>query len=792
MQIKDHALLTRLIRTRPLLLASILLLTGCIIGYVAEPPLFAGAMLLGLMLIAALILRQHRRICAALLAAAMLPLGMLRFGLAWHATKPLPDQKDAQLSGRICEIPVWRADTERTICILDELRIDGEPSGLKLRLYLRGDIDLLQGVELGQQISCNAHIWVADTATNPGQYNFSNHLRTQGLSGYATAEIETAHFTPPELRAADMPKLLRAALGRHVDRLFPENSGIARAFLLGDRSQLSDDDRRSYSDSGAAHLLAISGMHITVLAGAISLLISRFAGKRASFLITMLILLLYGCLIGFSSSLSRAIIMFAVFSGAAVIGRYSDSISRLGAALFLCLLLRPTAILEAGFVLSFSASAGISLLYEPITQLLHADRLIHSRMGVGFRGMLHRLRLWIVTMLISTISAQLAVLPAVVYFFGAQPLFSLLVNLFAVPLAMCAYILSIFGALSCLPPVAAIGDFLFGLLTDSVSIFGRLPLSTLRIARFPLWLVLLCAAAILLSSGLSKIPLRIRRFMPLAVVAAVFISNGVSALTTRGCSFVFLDAGHADCAVLRTEGRVYLFDTGDSYSPAADYISAMNYPVDAVFLSHMHIDHAGGLMELLEVQIPERIYISANWDAYEADDGVSELLDAARSLGSEIVSLSAGDRIQLSEETFLDVFSPTAGICASSANDDSLVLCVEHRGTKALFTGDASADEITGRLCDIDLLKAGHHGAADSLSPALLMETTPSAVVIPTGYNNYGHPAEKTLDLLGRGDIRIFRTDHCGAISCRIGENGRMTLDTFRNPLLSEAANGLE
>ena len=780
MTIRDYFLPTRLLRTRPLFSASLTLLTGCILGYAADLPALYPAIPLAMLLLLAILFRKKRRMAAALCITAMLPLGMLHFALAWQKTAPLPDQTGAQLTGRICETPVYDAESQRTICVLDEITIDAERVNKRLRLYLRGDADMLKALAFGQNISCEAHIWVADEATNPGQFNFSNYLRLRGLSGYATAEIEDASFT----KAASAPwnglNRLRTRLGAQIDRLFPENSGIARAFLLGDRSELDDADRKSYADSGAAHLLAISGMHISVLATAVSMLLGRFTTKNSGFFITVALLLAYGVLLGFSASLTRAIIMFAVFGFAGVAGRYSDGLTRLGAALIIYLMLRPTAILDAGFALSFSASAGIILLYEPIKQLLHADDFLHRKMRAGIRGLPQRLGGWMLSMLIATLSAQLAVLPASVHYFGTQPVFSIIVNLYAVPLAMFAYVVSIIGALSCLPPVAAIGDFLFGLLTDSLAFFARLPVSTLRIARFPLWLILVCALVCLFASGISKLPIQVRRFLPLGIIAAVLVSNGCSMLTTLGCSVVFLDAGHADCAVLRTEGKVYLFDTGDPYSPVADYFGATNYPLDAVFLSHMHNDHAGGLMDLLEVQRPKRIYISANWDAYETSESVSEAMIRAAELGCEIISLSAGDKVQLSKETLLQVYAPTAGICAASANDDSLVLHVEHNGTSVLFTGDASADVIAGGLPDADILKVAHHGGADSLNQQLLMEVTPSAAIIPAGYNSYGHPKPETLELLALSGVDVFRTGECGAITCRFGKNGRIFISTYK------------
>lgn len=790
MELREHLLPTRLMRTRPLFAAALMLLCGCIMGYAAGSDrlmlCLAGLALLGLG-IAAILLRRKRRILAALLAAAMLPLGMLHFEACWSQTTPLADQTHAALSGRICEIPEYDAEAERCICVLEDISIGSEACGRRLRLYLRGDAELLQRAELGQRISCEAHIWQPRGASNPGQFNFANHLRLRGISGYATAEVETACFGEAELRLTDAPRLLRAKLGRWIDGIFPENAALARAFLLGDRSELSQEERDDFAQSGVAHLLAISGMHISVLASAVSMALGRLMGRRQSLAVTLALLMLYGILLGFTASLSRAIIFFAVYSGGIFVGRRSDGPSRLAGALMICLLLRPDAILDAGFVLSFGASAGIILLYRPIAALLHVERLLHVRPQLDLLSLLSRLLRWAVGMCVTSLAAQLAILPAMAHYFGAIPLFSLATNLLAVPVAMAGYVVSmaeslLAGLLSLLPglaPRAVLGDFLFGLLKDCVAFFARLPFSTLRVARFPPWLTLLCAIAMLLAAELSRVPIRVRRFLPLSTALAVALAGLCAYLPSLGCSVVFLDAGQADCAVLRAEGSIYLIDTGDSYTPAADYLSAMNYGVKGVFLSHMHDDHAGGLAAILKLCTPEKIFISANWSAYEADAAVTEAMALAQELGCEIVPLSAGDELQLSEEVSMQVLSPQAGIYAAAANDDSLVLRVEYRGSSAIFTSDASADCISGVMVDGDLLKLAHHGAAGGLSAQLLTAVTPSAAVISVGYNSYGHPAEETLELLEHVGAQVYRTDQGGAILCRFGRDGRLRLRCY-------------
>ena len=244
MSIRDYFLPTRLLRTRPLFTASVMLLSGCILGYAVKLPALIPAMLLAVLLISAVFLRKKRHIAAALCIAAILPFGMLHFSIVWQKTEALPDQTGAQLTGRICEMPAYDSEDRRTICVLDEISIDGVRIDKKLRIYLRGDAERLRAVQFGQVVSCKAHIWAADEAANPGQFNFANYLRLRGLSGYATAEIEEAVFSEAEAVPWDGLIRLRAKLGAHIDRLFPNNSDIARAFLLGDRSELSDADRR--------------------------------------------------------------------------------------------------------------------------------------------------------------------------------------------------------------------------------------------------------------------------------------------------------------------------------------------------------------------------------------------------------------------------------------------------------------------------------------------------------------------------------------------------------------------
>ncbi len=773
--LRERDPLTRTLRARPLLLAAALFLLGCALQYMLDLPYIASGIALLALLLLPLCLLHRRRLAVALLALAMLPAGMLRFDAAWRAVEPLDERTGVQLTGRICEMPEFNADTQRTVCVLDEFRLDGVPRNGRIQLYLRGDEALLQGVRLGQRVDVLAHIWRSDEATNPGQFNYSNYRRSRGLRNYATAEIETAEFADTPERLTDLPEKLRCALNERIDRLFPNHSALARALVLGDRGGLSAEERVSYARAGAAHLLAISGMHLSVLAGLIALLLGRFLKRNAAFGVTLTLLTAYGLLIGYTPSLARAAIMYAIFGLAPLAGRRSDGPTRLGAALLLHLLIRPTAILDAGFALSYGATAGIILLAPPLGRLPLLRRILDER--VDFRRPLSRALRWIAGAAVATLAAQLAILPAVVHFFGAQPVWSLLTNLLAAPLTMIAYVPALLGALFNLAPVAAVADFLFGLLTALVTGIAALPFAQVRVARFPLWLVAICVLLCLASSDLSRLPKRLRRWLPFTVLLAIPIANLCAWLPTLGLSVVFLDAGQADCAVIRSEGCVYLVDAGDDYGPAADYLSAMNYAPEAIFLTHSHLDHAGGLADVLAVCVPKRIYLSANWDNFYIDPELTAALDAARAAGAEVTAVSAGDEIALSERAILRVLSPKAGISTDSANDDSLILRLEYGSARALFLADAPAEVSTGLAGDVDLMKVAHHGARDGTTAALLAETTPSAAVISVGRgNSYGHPVPRVLEMLNAAGARVYRTDRSGAVTCRVREDGTLTL----------------
>ena len=318
--------------------------------------------------------------------------------------------------------------------------------------------------------------------------------------------------------------------------------------------------------------------------------------------------------------------------------------------------------------------------------------------------------------------------------------------------------------------------------TQMTRLCAALPLNALALPPFPVWLAALFVAALVAVSPLT----RLRRGWRYALLAVLPLLTCVAALLPgpQGLQIAFLDAGQADAAVVLAEGDAYLVDVGLEGSPVCDYLAHLGLAPRAVFLSHPHTDHAGGLVTLLDEYVPETIYIPAGWDAVEADEDVVDGLERAKALGANVVTLAAGDVVPLSENVSATVFYPPEDIDVSGdANAVSMLLRIDYGEASALFTGDLEMAEEPGPMPDVDVLKVPHHGSNNSSSLMLLHSASPSAAIISAGRNNpYGHPAQALLERLEGTGARVFRTDECGAITARLYEDGGVSISTYLLP----------
>ena len=755
----------RWMAARPLTLVTACFLAGVVIGHAWESaPWLWG----GLAAAAALALGLFRK--RALAFALVLALGALHVSLFMR--KPaVSGAEGVCLTGVVDAEP---RETDRALRLrLSGASIDGEPLPCRVMLYL---YDMETNPACGDRITATVNTWMPRRAGNPGGFDYAAWLWRQRVALCASAGADhVAAIEPPD--SFSLPRWLQTARARVADvvrgAFTEESAGVALALVTGDRSEMSQELRDNLRAAGVAHLLALSGLHVSALLALVEWLLRRLRlSRRASFCLTLPFMAAYALLVGLPASVLRACLMYAAARLGRLDGRPRDGLSLVALSMLPLLIVNPLYIEDAGFVLSFSAVTGLALLGRPWPER-RAGGSLPARVG---EAVLAALR--------ASLAAQAAALPAMIGLYNQIPFWFLPFNLILGPLMTLLFPLLLAAvALSALCPAAAmplvwLSERLLGLLSGATAFGAGLPLALINAADWPAWLIVLYAGALLCASPHVRLTRTGRRpaMARAAMLALIALGLLLPRLYPHGAlEITFVDVGQGDGAVVRSEGRVYLIDTGDG-STMADYLLDQGLEPEGIFLSHGHSDHAAGLDAIIDDFPPCPIYVSTEWDSEPVDEAVALAWDKALAAGWPVVRLRAGDALNLSENVTMTIWHPGA-LAASGLNETSLVCDVRYGESAALFTGDLPMAQEFLTLPPCTVLKAAHHGSKYSTGPLLLAQVDPAVAVISVGHNNYGHPAPEVLDRLA--GAAIYRTDERGAVTVVLEKDGSTRVTTW-------------
>lgn len=603
----------------------------------------------------------------------------------------------------------------------------------------------------GDLVTCTAEIQKTTDKAADGESLFFRSRGARFLL-FAKSELTVAHGKPT------LPQQLRMWLHDRIMALYEgEEAGFLLAVLTGDRSQLSYRTENELSLAGLSHAIAVSGMHISMLVMLVSILCGKNPRLTAMFGIPVVIV--FSLMTGASASVCRAAFMYVLMLLAPAFGRDHDGLTALGGAALLLLMIDPWTIADVSFQLSFSAVAGLILLSGPLQKKLlsgckEPPRVLQKAVAV----------------LSATLSATIATLPLILIYFRQISLVALGVNLlclWAVTAIFTAGLISCFlgsaGAVLALP-VSVLVKYIFAL----CRFVAAYPYAAVNEHNPVLMVWACCAYALVICLILCRRKLPVAWTMSL--LTAAFLAGvlfGRWQLYREDMTFTAVDVGQGQCLVLQSEDFTAVIDCGGSYPDEAGeeaarlLHSAGVTQVDALVVTHYDDDHSGGVAQLLY-----RVEISQIFAPDYPSEGREILELAAKAAGVPVTMVTEQALVEF-ETGFMHLMAAEPG---TEGNDASLCVLANVAEYDILVTGDRSA---AGELAlmsrwpigDVDLLVAGHHGAANSTSKLLLEHVKPEKVLISAGENNrYGHPSAETLNRIADAGAEVLRTDELGTI----------------------------
>lgn len=670
--------------------------------------------------------------------------------------------------------PAYDGEERSFLCELEELADGGDFLSLlvsdvydgkykicnRMKLYAGEDVQLPRELHISNLLWIKANVYSFSKPGNPGQFNEFQYYKQQDIS--YKAYVKTIEVWDS---GRDIVRDLMARLRGHCQQIVkdccdPEEAGIVCAMLLGDKSGLSEETKKLYQENGIAHILAISGLHISLIGAGFFFLLRRYVmPMHMAAVTTVVFLLLYGTLTGFPVSTKRAVIMMICMLGARFTGKRYDLLSALSLSAIIQLLLHPLVLYQTGFLLSYGTVLGIALFVRRL-QHIEWKKWLFADVWVGSLGI------------------QMVTLPILLWSYYEISLYSVAVNIILLPLLGGILLSSAAGiGMGCWQLL--FGKFCFGFVHYCLAffdlichIFSQFPFHTMILGAPQSWQVLLYYA-VLVTWCLFWKQFSAKWHVVILMLPLVIICIPVHRVS--GLELVNLDVGQGDCTCIRTEQETMLIDGGSlDVAEVGKYrivpflksqgVSHLAY----IFLTHSDADHTNGVEEILKdadhmgLEIGKLVLP----EIQKPDERYQELVQLCERAGVTIVFMGKGDRISVGRLE-LTCLHPYASYDWQSENDYSLTLQLQYGEFSGLLTGDLEErgeKELEG-LTHASYLKAGHHGSKGSSGEEFLEKVSPDIAVFSAGKKNrYGHPSPEAIERIQAVGGRTYCTIDSGAV----------------------------
>lgn len=687
------------------------------------------------------------------------------------------------LEGKVEEITVKESNggTVDYIVTLSQVEVlIGDGKKVITHLGEKVQVTLLScDIKIGQRIQIVGRLSYFYPATNWGEFDAYSFYSNRGI----LFSIKSAHLTRKGESYSKVRQYLwelRGKISYIIDGLYEALDGaILKAMLLGIKNEIPQSVKESFQKSGIAHILAISGLHISFFGLLAYKLLELFRFNNVICALgSGLFLGAYITMVGFSASAMRAGIMFLIYVLSKVVKRSYDMISSMSFSLIIISSFNPWLIFDSALLLSFSAVIGIGIVYKLIlNNAIFLKEALKMRDSSRIKGRLYnRIVVGGIKSITSTAAVFAVTLPVLLYSYYEVAIYSILLNVIILPfmpmlLVSGTVAIALTGKVEAIAAIfVKISHFILQLYINSCAWLEGTGLGRINLGKPELWQVILYYMVLLLFCIYRFRYAVLAKSLCVVVCCVILYPVDVDGI-------YMLDVGQGDGIVLiNDKHEAFLIDGGSNSRQKVGENVIIPFlkskgvsDIKGIFVTHPDSDHMNGVLELVNNSRKECIRIH-NIYVYDESLKIGDykaLQDMVSDTNEmKIYGIRKGYSI-IDDDVRVECIYPEGGYSEDS-NSNSLVLLLNYKDLTMLETGDLEESgelEIIGENLQVDVLKVAHHGSASSSCLEFLENVNPRIALISAGRNNsYGHPHEETLYNLSKLNIPYKCTKEDGAM----------------------------
>ena len=689
---------------------------------------------------------------------------------------------------------------------IEEITQNGkEIKAQKKNIYIQENKTKIK-LQYGDIIEVKGKYEEPESRRNYKGFDYKLYLKTKNILGTLKStnikKVSLKIENPIEYIESKSIKLSENLKQKANNILPQEIASIFIGIILGDRTEIPEEAIENFRNANMSHILAVSGMHMSYLILLATQIIGKLIGKKQSYYISIILIIEYMFLTGFSASIIRAGIMGIILISSKIFYKNNDVLTNIAISALIILLKNPYTILDLSFQFSYGGTIGI-ILFQKFISKNFLEKIIKSKK--------------IIEIISVTISAQIIILPISIIQFNKLNIYFILTNLiigFIIgPVMACGFIFLITLIINV--KTAQIFSIILQIAIKALiltSQIAKLPYSNIYLPTPNFIQIIIYFLSIHIFMfiyyiyntknktqtvkrfrniiSMIKFYLKYRmkpktksrtKIISIIIIALIMVMQ----IIPKDLKVYFVDVNQGDSTFIVTpKGKTILIDGGgSSYTNVGKntllpYILDRGYTkIDIVIISHMDLDHCDGIIYLMDKIKIKTIIIGKQ---YEESDNYKRFVKLAKEKRIEVKIVEAGENINIERNVNLDILWPDSKnkISENAINNNSLVFKLKYKKYSILFTGDI--EEIAEKaileryrnMLQSTILKVAHHGSKTSTTAEFLKAVKPRYALIGVGKNNkFGHPSENTIKKLKEMKVKIFRTDELGEITIKMNKN---------------------